>query len=83
MIILLFLVHPMISQFMVNMFRCKDYDHDLRLQKELEIICWEHMHQTLALSVALPCSFVWGLGIPAIIYSLMAKRKDYLETEAV
>jgi hypothetical protein len=82
-IILLFLVHPMISQFMVNMFRCKDYDHDVRLLKELEVICWQHMHQTLAFAIALPCGLVWGLGIPATIYSLMAKEKDDLETEAV
>ena len=39
-IILLFLVHPMISQFMVNMFRCSEYDHDMRLKKELEVLCW-------------------------------------------
>lgn len=82
-IILLFLAHPMISQFMVNMFRCSEYDHDVRLQRELEVICWEHMHQTLAFAVALPCGLVWGLGIPATIYSLMAKEQDGVGTEAV
>ena len=73
-IILLFLTHPMITQFMVNMFRCKDYDYDFRLLKELEIICYDHMHQMLAFGVALPCALLWGLGIPATIYKLMAKE---------
>ena len=33
--------------------------------------------------VALPCLIIWGLGIPAAVYSLMNKWKDKLTTRDV
>jgi hypothetical protein len=35
-----------------------------------------------AYSIALPCVLIWGLGIPAMIYVLMAKEKENLGTDA-
>jgi len=43
-VILLFLVHPQITQYMIDMFNCQPYDGESRLENDLQIMCWEHKH---------------------------------------
>jgi hypothetical protein len=49
---------------------------------DLQIICFQHKHYTFLYFLALPCFLIWGLGIPAMIYVLMRKEKNNLETDA-
>jgi hypothetical protein len=81
-VILLYLFHPQITQFMIDMFNCQPYDGEKRLEYDLQIMCWEHKHQFYTYLVALPCFIIWGLGIPAMIYILMSKEKENLDTDA-
>lgn len=39
-VMLMFMAHPNIVQTMLEAFRCLDVDGDLRLQADLEVLCW-------------------------------------------
>lgn len=41
-----------------------------------------HLHSVLSNSIALVCLIIWGIGIPALTYILMAKEKERLDTTA-
>lgn len=81
-VILSFLVHPSITETMVDLFNCHIFDGELRLQNDLQVICYSGYHYLFALGVALPCLIVYGLGIPAIVWVLMKKEKERLDTKA-
>eukprot|EP00347_Sterkiella_histriomuscorum_P007237 403349735 len=78
-VIVLFLVHPSIVQFMFNNFRCIDVDGDSRIQDDLYVVCWDSTHTIISYFVALPCIFVWGLGIPFFAFILLTKDRKNLE----
>jgi hypothetical protein len=59
------------------------YDNELRLQGDLQIVCYEGTHLYVAYGLALPCIFMWGLGIPATVLVMMRKEEDKLDTVAV
>lgn len=65
------------------MFNCSDFDGDLRLVGDLQVVCWEGLHPTITLGVALPCFIAWGLGIPAGVLVLMFRDREKLDTLAV
>ena len=46
-------------------------------------MCFEDYHETFAVALALPCLIIWGLGIPAMIYILLSKDRQYLDTDEV
>jgi hypothetical protein len=81
-IILLFVTHPLISQYLIQMFDCRRYDGDLRLEIDLQVLCWQDDHLVYA-GIALAFFVLWGLGLPALIYCLMAKEERLLETDGV
>lgn len=82
-VLLLFLIHPSLTQSMIDMFNCQEFDGELRLLVDLQIVCFEGMHKSIVFGVALPCLIVWGLGIPVTVFILMRKEKDKLDTIAV
>jgi hypothetical protein len=82
-VLLLFLVHPSITQSMINMFNCQDFDGDNRLVGDLQVICFKDLHVYFAWYLALPCLVIWGLGIPLIVFVMMRKDSDKLDTVAV
>lgn len=51
--------------------------------RDLQVVCWSDMHLYMALTVALPCIMLWGIGIPAAVWFLMVKDKEKLDTVAV
>jgi hypothetical protein len=67
---------------MFDMFNCKEYDGYNRMEKDLQIVCYEGPHYYFAYFLALPCIFLWSLGIPFLIYTLLSKEKEQLKTEA-
>jgi len=67
---------------MVDMFDCQEFDGDLRLMTDLQVICWKGMHLQMSIYIAFPCLFMWGLGIPAGTFVLMRREKDRLDTVA-
>jgi hypothetical protein len=62
------------------MFNCQTFDGDLRLMSDLQVICYEDLHITMSLYVALPCLVIWGIGIPAALWFLMHREKEKLDT---
>jgi len=61
---------------MIDMFNCQDFDGEMRLLYDPQIMCWEHRHLYMTWTVALGGLVVWGIGIPALTFILMAKEKD-------
>jgi hypothetical protein len=88
--LLLFLIHPSLTMYLVDFFNCQTYVDDSdggakkRLLADLQILCWDDkLHWRFTFYVALPCLFVWGLGIPAAILVMMRKESAKLDTLAV
>ncbi len=79
-VILLFLVHPNIVNFVFNVFNCISIDGEDRVKNDLEILCYEGSHFFYSMSIALPSLFVWGLGIPLFAFLLMFKERKRLDT---
>lgn len=76
-VIMLFLVHPNIVQYMFFDFKCLDVDGEQRVQNDLEVFCWDSQHSLFSYFVALPAILVWGLGIPFFAFILLFRaRKD-------
>jgi hypothetical protein len=48
----------------------------------LQVICYTGYHRLLALCVSLPCLIVYGIGIPGIVWVLMKKESERLDTRA-
>lgn len=70
-VIVLFLAHPNIVQYMFSNFNCVNIDNDERVLDDLEILCWNKDHSFFSLAVAFPSIVVWGLGIPLFAFILL------------
>ncbi|CDW88757.1 UNKNOWN [Stylonychia lemnae] len=78
-IILLFLAHPSIVQYMFSNFRCLNIDSDQRIEDDLEVICWSDFHNFISYFIASPSILVWGIGIPFFALVLLFKHRSRLE----
>eukprot|EP00347_Sterkiella_histriomuscorum_P017868 403347667 len=78
-VIVLFLAHPSIIQYMFFNFKCKEIDGEERVLNDLEVLCWDTQHKFFSYFVALPSIFLWGLGIPFFAFILMLKVKNNLD----
>jgi len=65
------------------MFNCTDIDGELRLKIDLQVTCYEGLHFYMAYYVAIPFLILWGLGIPVIVFFMMRKDVNKLDTIAV
>ena len=79
-VILLFLVHPNIVQYMFSNFKCIDIDGENRIIDDLEVVCWNTTHKIISYFIALPCIIVWGLGIPFFALVLLMRYRKRLES---
>ncbi|CDW74791.1 UNKNOWN [Stylonychia lemnae] len=79
MVIVLFLIHPNIVQYMFFNFKCLDISEELRVMNDLEVLCWGEYHTLFSYFVAIPCIIVWGVGIPAFAYFIMRKHSKNLD----
>ncbi|TNV88113.1 hypothetical protein FGO68_gene1765 [Halteria grandinella] len=78
-IVILFLLHPTLTREMFNMFNCKNIEGVSRLYNDMDVICYEGMHQTVAFEIALPAIIVFSIGIPFVGFWAIFKNKDDLE----
>ena len=75
-VFLLFLIHPAMTKRMVDIFDCRDYGGIPRMVQDYQVQCFsDSQHIFVAFYIALPCLILWGLGIPAAVYMLMAKTE--------
>ncbi|CDW71354.1 UNKNOWN [Stylonychia lemnae] len=80
MVIVLFLIHPSIVQYMFLDFKCMDIEDESRVVSDLEVICWSAQHRILSFFVAIPSIIVWGLGIPAFALLMMYQVSNNLSS---
>jgi hypothetical protein len=52
------------------------------MMTDLQVICWKDMHKIMTLYIALPALILWGLGIPGVVWFLMTREKERLDTVA-
>eukprot|EP00347_Sterkiella_histriomuscorum_P008702 403344080 len=78
-VILLFLVHPNIVQYMFSNFKCIEIDGENRILDDLQVICWDSTHKIVSYFIALPCIIVWGLGIPFFALVLLMRNRKRLD----
>eukprot|EP00347_Sterkiella_histriomuscorum_P022266 403331092 len=77
-IIILFLIHPTITNELFNQFNCQDIDGTKRLYDDLEITCYVGQHYYFSLGIALPGIIIWSLGIPTFGWIKLSQHKDEL-----
>eukprot|EP00347_Sterkiella_histriomuscorum_P001801 403370625 len=78
-VIVLFLSHPSIVQYMFLNFKCKDIDGEERLLNDLEVVCWDSQHSIYSYYFAIPSIIIWVLGIPFFALILLIKVKKQLD----
>ncbi|CDW79084.1 UNKNOWN [Stylonychia lemnae] len=78
-IIILFLVHPSIVQYMFSNFSCMTIDSDQRIQDDLEVKCWSDFHNFISYFIAIPSIIVWGIGIPFFALILLFRLRSKLD----
>ena len=76
MVMLMFIAHPNIVQYMLYEFKCQDVDGVQRLKYDLEIQCWTPLHNIFTFVVALPALIVWGFGMPVLAFWLLSKKQS-------
>mmetsp|Transcript_20833 Transcript_20833/g.19878 ORF Transcript_20833/g.19878 Transcript_20833/m.19878 type:complete len:352 (-) Transcript_20833:1622-2677(-) len=77
-VIVLFLVHPNIVQYMFDVFNCFNVDTEMRVYENLSIICYLGNWNLYAYGVALPGIVLWGLGIPFFAFALLTRERKKL-----
>eukprot|EP00347_Sterkiella_histriomuscorum_P008156 403346168 len=78
-VILLFLVHPNIVQYVFKTFNCVTVDDDTRMKEDLSEICYQGSHFFWSIGIALPSLITWGLGIPLFAFILLTRERKVLE----
>lgn len=78
-IILFFLVHPTIVEYMFSNFNCMDIDEEKRVVRDLEVECWKSEHINYSMMIAVPSLIIWGFGIPAFAWFILARNKEDLD----
>jgi len=78
-VIILFLVHPDIVQYMFSIFNCYEVDGESRVFENMAIVCYEGYFSLFAFGVGIPGIVIWGLGIPFFAYLLLRQVKHKLE----
>lgn len=63
-IILIYLLHPQITQQCLNAFKCvnlgTDDEPEYYLEADYQVKCWEGKHAFLTVALAVPCFLFWG-----------------------
>jgi len=78
-VIILFLVHPDIVQYMFSIFNCYEVDGESRVFENMAIVCYEGYFSLFAFGVGIPGIVIWGLGIPFFAYILLRQVKHKLQ----
>lgn len=79
-VIVLFLAHPNIVQYMFYNFKCMTIDTEQRVTEDLEVVCWDENHKFFSYFVAIPSIIVWGLGIPFFALILLTRIRKNLDS---
>jgi hypothetical protein len=79
-VVLIFLVHPSLTQSMFAVFSCTELDNgETWLVTNCDIKCWDPTHTQYALTVALPFLLVFSIGIPTAVLGYLVRNADRLD----
>lgn len=82
-IILFFISHPSIVKVAFSIYSCSEVDPgEFWVSTQMNIRCWQGEHMEYALTVALPCILLWGIGVPAVcLIVITAERRKFHEMD--
>ena len=81
-IVILFLVHPSISDKVFKLFFCMELDQGKTwLKIDLDLRCWQEEHLKFILILGLPILVIWIVGVPVLGLVLLFKNRKNLEED--
>ena len=54
-------------------------DDEQRVTNDLEVECWSTEHINYSIILAIPSLIIWGFGIPAFAWIVLARNKKHLD----
>lgn len=54
-------------------------DSDKRVVNDLQVVCWGAEHMNYSMMIAVPSLIVWGFGIPAFAWIVLARNQENLD----
>jgi hypothetical protein len=63
-VIIVFILHTILLKMTLSPFSCQEINSEYWLTDDMSIKCWEGMHLTYTLGVALPGLILWGGAVP-------------------
>ncbi|TNV74992.1 hypothetical protein FGO68_gene289 [Halteria grandinella] len=82
-IVILFLIHPSITQEMFAIFNCKEIEGVSRLTQDLETACYQGQHKVVSFWVAIPSIIIYSVGIPLLGIITLFLNRHQLHREQV
>jgi len=80
-VILLFLVHPTITQEMLQSFNCIKVGEVFYLRDDLSFECYTGTHLKFLVIIVIPSVVLWVIGIPLAVFIILSKQKALILKE--
>jgi len=77
--VMIFLIHPTITNQSFNLFSCYEVDGHYYLITEFAIECYTKEHYMILLKYGAPILIVWVVGFPALIFYLLYMHRHSLD----
>ncbi|CAG9319461.1 unnamed protein product [Blepharisma stoltei] len=79
-VVMLFLIHPSLMYDLFSIYSCKEINPgEFWLNAELDIRCWTPEHSFYAFIIAMPAIIIWGIAVPALCLTNLARNGDRLD----
>lgn len=75
-VILLFLVHPDLTETLLQSFNCIKVDDKVRLKMHLQSECYAGVHRYYMWTIVVPGLVVWAIGIPLFAWVLLFRNRN-------
>ncbi|TNV88001.1 hypothetical protein FGO68_gene2384 [Halteria grandinella] len=82
-IVILFLIHPTITREMFTVFNCKTIEGTSRLYIDLDVVCYNGMHNVVTFLIAVPSIIFYSIGIPIVGLFVIFKNRKNLQRSLV
>jgi hypothetical protein len=83
-IVILFLLHPTLTDSSLSMFQCMQVDeNDFRVKFDLDIKCYSQTHILWWFIVSIPVLIVWVIGSQVVILWILIKNRQRLKSNKI
>lgn len=84
MVVSVFIFHSMLTKTMFELLKCTELNKgEYWLTSNLSVRCWDDSHIAVIYSCIVPSIIVWSIGFPALVLSILCRRRQSLEGESV